>query len=226
MPDITNNSFPFVVMPSPRTHEEASAIGDRNWRSFKEAVMGFNSLEAADAASKINKFLSSRLLGLTAGLVKFQRVPELLDNFAYALVENEKSEVRVDPLKVKCVVDMVLNTPFDGLAVISKKMAARIEFQPEAMAMPKYAEGIFSKAFVDATVGSGRGFNWGCFKLRHAFQTPNASLLDVNEALDLHDELSAIPDLVVDEFGEAGIDVAIQMNRHLAIVQNMPVHGM
>jgi len=227
MPDF-NKMFP-VISGGNFDPAEARAAALDNWRPFKESVMRLNSREAAAVADKINKFYAGnpiRLPVMAAMVTRIHRIPALLDNFAYALMENERREPSIDVLKVKQVVDIVTGSTLYALDAISDKMAARIEFQPEALSMPKDAEGIYNKAFVDATKGSGRGFHWGCVTLRHAFRTPQASLLGADDALDLYADLRDIPYLVVDEFGEAGLDVADGMLRHLANVEKIPTYAM
>jgi len=223
---MSNKEFPFTPVRSERDPAIAKAAALDNWSAFKDAVMGLNSGEVLEVASRLDGCLT-RVNGHVFGAYadKAQQVPDLLMNYAQAVGYAERGGVEINRERVSRVTAIALNSTFFALAAFSDKMSVRIEFQPDAAKMPHEFRDIEDLALNDAIKGSARGFHWGCFKLRHAFSEPRNTSLGVNEALDLFATLSNVPDIFLDEFGEAGIDDAIQMERNLGIIRRMPVYS-
>jgi hypothetical protein len=223
---MSDQEFPLISISSGRDSAASKAAALDNWGLFKEAVMGLKSGEVLEVASRLDGCLN-RVNGYVFGPYadKAQQVPELLMNFAQAVGNAERRSVGIDRERVLEVSASALNSTFFALAAFSDKMSARIEFQPEVTSMPRDLRDIEDLALNDAIDGSARGFHWGCFRLRHAFANPGNSALDTERALDLFSALSAVPDLILDQFGEAAVPDVIQMERNLNIIRNMPVYS-
>lgn len=128
-----------------------------------------------------------------------------------------------DGNKVKIALRLIFSTRLATIEAYTRKLGERIEFQSlEAQAAMPVASGkIFELAYSDAEEGNERGLAWACFQLRQVFEGSSAGKFDEDEAMDLYSDLQGIPDLLLDLYGEAGLDVAERMEKMLSKIGGM-----
>lgn len=184
------------------------------WNEYSRAISGLNAKEAFAVAlaydNKAGEGLRSRFVFKKGN--KAAEISDLLLNYACAVGEGN-GLASVDDRKVQSVTDLLLKTKLFDANNYAKRLAARVEFQSPAVleSLPRDVSGMFDAAIDDARDGDARGFAWGCFHVMQAFTRPYESPFRGDDALELYDALGEVPAVVMDTYGDAGLDVAERM---------------
>lgn len=198
-----------------------------SWNQFSKAITGLNAKEAFLVVVAIEPNVRCKYMSFPPKSQPIEMLPTLLVNYAFAQGDIDNVR-RFDQRKVQAATATILGTRFKHANDYVVKLNGRVEFQdPDIiLEMPSNVDSIYDRATHDAEEGSAKGFAWACFRLNQAFMKPSTSLFTFNEALDLHDALGDIPGVVIDTYGEAGLDVAMQMEKMHGKIGAMPLRPM
>jgi len=198
-----------------------------SWNQFSRAVIGLNAKEAFFVAVTIEPNVRCKYVSFPPKTQPIEMLPTLLVNYAFAQGDIDNIR-RFDQKKVQTAINTILGTRFKHANDYALKIKGRVEFQdPDTiLEMPSNTVSMFDRAVNDAADGSAMGFAWACFRLKRALEHPSASAFSIDEALDLHEALGEVPDIVMDVYGEAGLDIAMQMEKMHKKIASLPVYAM